>query len=303
MILFMGLLSDPTLVHTMSVCRKEGIEFVFFDTNKFLFMGEYEWNAISGEGFLDNGEILLEFPDSSFSGVYSRLIFLSQQQSQEKLIELSIRMQILMEVISSLKEVIVVNRPHSDQSNRAKMYHLNLLRKCGFLIPQSLLTNRKEEVLRFVQTHSKVIYKGASSEKTIVSLYSSESTKQLDLLQNSPVLFQEYIEGVDIRTHMVGNQFFTEQILSKGIDYRFHKETNTFSTTEIPQSLEEKCLRYQELSSLSFIGFDFKKTTSGKYYIMEANPMPGYDSYDRRLDLKISKALIQLLQGSSPAYT
>lgn len=293
MILFVGLLSDPTIVHTMGVCQRKGIDFTFFDTGKFISEGNYEWNSDTGEGTLDNGDIHLSLSERRFSGVYARLIYFPQKETAAS----TVRMQLLMDVVNSLKVPTVVNTPFADQSNRAKMYHLSLLRKCGFLVPRSLLTTRKKDALNFIESHSSVIYKGSSSEKTIVSLYSSDLACQLDLLENSPVLFQEYIKGVDIRTHLVGSQFFSEEINSEGIDYRFQKETNTFRMTEIPPSLKEKCMCYQELSGLSFIGFDFKRTATGQYYIMEANPMPGYDSYDRRLDLKISEALIDLLRS------
>ncbi|PFB88611.1 ATP-grasp domain-containing protein [Bacillus thuringiensis] len=294
MILFIGLSSDKTIIHAVSVAKKLKYSFLFFDLKKFLTEGEYFWDSKRSEGYIGYSDIQIKFPNTNISGIYARPILLFNQELEEVKHEMSHRLNILLEILSNV-DILTINRPYRDHSNSSKMYHTHLLGKCGFKLPYSILTNDEEEAKKFISSKEKVVFKGSSSEKTIVSLYTQELSSRLKFLYNSPVLFQEYIEGADVRTHLIGSELFSEKIESEGVDYRYQKETNQFSNINIPNDIVEKCFAYQKLSELHFIGFDFKITNSGEYIAMEANPMPGYDGYDRRANLEISKVLLEML--------
>ncbi|XEC97398.1 RimK family alpha-L-glutamate ligase [Paenibacillus tarimensis] len=300
MILFIGLLSDPAMTHALAVAERREIPFTFFDLQPFMLEGDYFWDFAKGEGYIRNNEITINFPQCEITGIYSRPISLINLLDEKQRPAAAARMNAVIEILNSIP-VLTVNRPRTDYSNSAKLYHLHLLKQCGFRIPASLLTNDEAEAKRFIESHERVIYKGASSEKTIVSLYDNKLAGRLKWLGNSPVLFQEYVAGADIRAHLVGSSFFAEKIECNGIDYRYETETNRFSQIDLPPLLTERCLRYRDVSGLHFIGFDFKLTPEGDYIIMEANPMPGYNSYDRRAGLQISDALLTMLSGERSA--
>jgi glutathione synthase/RimK-type ligase-like ATP-grasp enzyme len=69
----------------------------------------------------------------------------------------------------------------------------------------------------------------------------------------------------------------------------------------VPDDIVEHCRAYQVMSGLTFLGFDFMVTADGEYFALEANPLPGYDSYDRRLGYTISDALLSLLSDGAAA--
>ena len=53
-------------------------------------------------------------------------------------------------------------------------------------------------------------------------------------------------------------------------------------------------MKFCSAERLLFAGFDFK-CNEEKWYVLEANPMPGYDFFDRKCQNRISKKLLQLL--------
>ncbi|MEX3617796.1 RimK family alpha-L-glutamate ligase [Paenibacillus glucanolyticus] len=301
MILVIGLSHDSTILHTIRRLRNSSSPFVFFDVQHFIKEGEYLWDNRLKKGYIGYGEIKIEFPNTVITGVYARLIDLSHHFEGVFKQEITSKMLALTEILQQL-DIFTINRPFVDISNASKVYHLSLLAKCGFLIPASLLTNDEFEVHAFVKNYKEVIYKGASSAKTIVSLYNCKLESELGLIKNSPVLFQEKISGLDIRTHLIGDKCYSEKIESSAIDYRFNTEANKFYETLLPDELINKCKAYQEMSGLNFIGFDFKLTKDNHYIVMEANPMPGYEGYDIRLNHKISNHLIALLSQKGTIF-
>lgn len=298
MILVIGFSNDSTILHTIRRIRFLKVPYIFFDIQVFLNEGEYLWDNTVKEGYLCYRNVRVDFPDSKITGIYVRLIDISNHFEGNLKKKIRAKMGALIEMLQRVKN-FTINKPYVDNSNSSKAYHLSILSKCGFRVPASLLTNDQFEALNFLNSYKEAIYKGASSAKTIVSMYSKELQRDLFLIENSPVLFQERIKGVDIRTHLIGDKCYSESIKSNAIDYRFNAGKNKFEKHDIPSEIIKKCLHYQKLSGLSFIGFDFKLTDSGEYIILEANPMPGYDGYDRRLGFKISNELISLLlQGN-----
>ncbi|WP_339819179.1 hypothetical protein MKZ15_01260 [Paenibacillus sp. FSL R7-0216] len=270
---------------------------MFFDLYQFLNHGNYHWDEATLTGSIEYPGMRIQFPESKVTGVYSRIIFPYQEHEIDEVRFSRLQRLKVMELILRNIPIMVINRPGSDLSNSSKFLHLYLLKECGFNVPETLLTNSAQDAEKFT-SDSETIFKGASSEKTIVSKYNNALKPNLQLLKQSPVIFQKYISGADIRTHLLRETFFSERIDCTGVDYRYEKGGSKFTPVDIPRSIKELCIEYRNRSGLEFIGFDFKLLNNNEYIILEANPMPGYDGYDRRANMGISKALLNYL--SSP---
>jgi glutathione synthase/RimK-type ligase-like ATP-grasp enzyme len=295
-ILIVGSPHDRTTVHTVRAARHGGVPHVFFDIVGFLRTGSYSWDFQTRCGRLSTGAVTVDLPSADVTGIYVRLVDILDNLDGRERAAASARLTALTEILATV-ETLVVNRPGADMSNWAKAYHMSLLSRCGFTVPRSLLTNDEKEARAFLDTVPSAVFKGTSGEKTIASAFESSRMSELRLLPHSPVLFQERVRGADVRTHLVGAQHFSERIDSEGVNYQYCQGTKTFTPARVPTEIVEKCLAYQAMSGLSFIGFDFMVGDDGSHTVLEANPMPGYDGYDRRLGLRISRALLNLLQG------
>jgi glutathione synthase/RimK-type ligase-like ATP-grasp enzyme len=294
MILIIGWPRDQTILHTVIAAKHFQVPYFFFDVLRFAREGEYRWDFRARKGHLGYEGTSISLPNPEISAIYVRPVDMLERVAARERRAMAARMRALSEILRNV-ETLTVNRPGTDLSNSAKLYHLHLLSTCGFIVPPSLLTNNENEAREFLARVPDVVYKGASGEKTIASAFEPKLHSRLKTLTRSPVLFQARIYGNDVRTHLVGSEFFSESIKSESVNYQYDRGPKIFARTEIPEEIAEKCLRYQSLSGLHFIGFDFKVTNTGEYVMLEANPMPGYDSYDQRLNLAISQSLFKLL--------
>ncbi|MFH8729085.1 hypothetical protein [Streptomyces termitum] len=301
-VLIVGSPHDRTIVHTVRSARHQGVAFLFFDLVEFLRSGTYRWDSLARCGRLSTGTLTVDLPDPRITGIYARLLDVVGGFGAPDRAAASARLRALTEILSTV-DALVVNRPGTDLSNWAKTYHLGLLARCGFRVPASLLTNDAEEARAFLRARPRAVYKGASGEKTVASAFDPAQADRLGLLPHSPVLFQERVPGADVRTHLAGTEHVSERIDCDGVNYQYCRDGKTFTPTRLPDDVAEHCLAYQALSGLSFIGFDFMVGDDGSYTVLEANPMPGYDGYDRRLDLRVSRALFTLLRATAPGKT
>jgi len=299
MILLAGLTRDRTLMHTAAIAQQTRVSFQFLDLAAFCESGEWEWDFDSGTGVIMAGGSVFDFRNDAFSGVYARLVDVSSTQILDRRIWSS-RTRVLQEMLQSAR-CRVVNRPQADLTNSAKLYQLFLLAQCGFDVPESMLSNDARWVRQLAQP-GRTIYKGASSQCTIAAMLHEEDLEGLDRLVASPVLFQEFLAGRDLRLHMVEDAPFAELIEKRPdqVDYRFSSGCR-FEPFDPPAYLVKQCRSYMALSGLSFVGFDFIVRNSGEIVVLEANPMPGYDGYDRRANHAISHALLACL--SAPAFS
>ena len=99
----------------------------------------------------------------------------------------------------------VVNRTFANDSNNSKPLQSLIIRH-HFHIPETLVTNDPNAALEFCESHARTIYKSISGERSIVTEFGLTDKERLHLLRNSPVQLQAWIDGFDVRVHVVGTQ-------------------------------------------------------------------------------------------------
>jgi glutathione synthase/RimK-type ligase-like ATP-grasp enzyme len=184
-------------------------------------------------------------------------------------------------------------------SNHSKPYQALLVRKCGLLIPPTLVTNDPEEARRFIdEWGGDVIYKSASGVRSIVRRLGPEQLKRLPLLRHAPSQFQAFIPGDNVRVHTVGERVFATRVRSTAVDYRYAQREGAdvqMEAMELPSEVASACLRLADSMGLLFAGIDLKVTDAGEYYCFEVNPSPGFLYYEQYTGQPISTALADLL--------
>jgi glutathione synthase/RimK-type ligase-like ATP-grasp enzyme len=124
----------------------------------------------------------------------------------------------------------------------------------------------------------------------------SESREQIRV---TPCLIQKLIIGDDVRIHVIDRACFAILIQSDAADYRYARGSVDFTPTDVPANIAKKCLRVTAALGLRFAGIDMKICeTTGRWYCLEVNPMPGYSGYDLRMSGIISEALIEALESA-----
>lgn len=238
---------------------------------------------------------------AAYDSVWTRLIDISERAPSDRLARRSAGLYLALSQLLSRCPLPVMNPPLGGASGFSKLYHAASMAAWGWSIPRSCLTNSPTRASRFIDScPGGVIFKGSSAVKTWATLYdASEHEERLRHLRAAPVLFQERIDGPDVRVHVVGERLFAEAIESSRVDYRV-SGGNTYQPIEVPAAIAGACLGLSRDCALPLVGIDFKvERASGEWYFLEANPMPCYEGYDRRAGGAISAAIAEWLAEAS----
>ena len=176
----------------------------------------------------------------------------------------------------------VLNRPMAGLSNHAKLYQIDLLQLTRLQKIDSLMAINSTP--RHLGLSEDCIYKSASGVRSIVQKLQKDDQ---DRWISEPVLFQAFIEGINIRVHVIDQEVVACYCKSQAVDYRYAQKTE-IKRIEIPAWLVTECIDISKQLGLVFTGIDllFKDAS---YYLLEVNPAPGYAYFD--IDGKITNAL------------
>jgi glutathione synthase/RimK-type ligase-like ATP-grasp enzyme len=193
----------------------------------------------------------------------------------------------------------VVNRCSAMGSNSSKPYQAQAIRRAGFEIPETLITNRPDEALRFFEERGEVIYKSISGVRSIVHTLERADLPRLDRIRACPVQFQEKVPGDDVRVHVVADRLFATRIETRATDYRYAGrqvgEAARLEPFELPDDVAERCVAVTAALGLEVAGVDLKRTPDGRYYCFEVNPSPAFSFYQDQTGQPIAHAIAQHL--------
>lgn len=194
----------------------------------------------------------------------------------------------------------VVNRFRAMGSNCSKPYQAQLISQLGFSIPETLITNNPDLVREFFIRHGRVIYKSMSGVRSVVQELKTVELRRLDQIRWCPTQFQAFIEGTNVRVHVIDQEIFATKIESDATDYRYATRQGgqaDLTAAELSESLSERCVRLASALELPFAGIDLKIAPNGEVFCFEVNPSPGYTYYESHTGQPIAMALARYLCG------
>jgi glutathione synthase/RimK-type ligase-like ATP-grasp enzyme len=196
----------------------------------------------------------------------------------------------------------VVNRVRASTSNDSKLYQQQLVSRYGFLTPRTLVTTSPDEAEAFYKScDRKVIYKSVSSVRSIVRRLGDADLQRLDSVRHCPTQFQELVDGVDIRVHVVANEIFATELVSEACDYRYAGRSGdsvSARAIDLPANIDAACIALAKDAGLLVAGIDLRRTPDSRYYCFEMNPSPGFLFYERATGQPISEAVANLLRAA-----
>ena len=291
-----GIDSDRTFRYFASEVSRRGINIQLINLRAVVLEGDWRlalpddgrsWVEVAGQRYLLD-------PSAAY---YCRLIDLSTVQSDLKL---ALRWRSLVEALTAWLEHIpgtVINRPGGSADNFSKPLHEYSLRSQGVNVPASLVSSDRGRLIAFTQA-APTIVKPVSGIRADSRLVKAEEFQTFDVAQG-PVHLQRYVQGADVRSHVVGDRVHSELIRCSQVDYRQSYRESEYFSWELPKFLSQQIIRATAAFGLMFAGWDFKVTDAQEYWCLEANPMPGYDGYDRRLQGCITDSLLALLNNET----
>jgi len=203
----------------------------------------------------------------------------------------------LMALASSL-DAVVVNRPAAGRSNSSKPYQLAAIAAAGLTVPPTLVTTDARAAGEFLDRHGRVVYKSISGIRSIVATLGVEDAGRLSGVSTGPVQLQQWIEGIDVRVHVVGERWFATAIESAAADYRYAATTGhevAVVATDIDDELGERLVRLAASMDLLVAGIDLRLTPDDAWVCFEVNPSPGFTFYEDATGQPIAAAIADLL--------
>lgn len=274
---------------------------VFFDTRKIPNDITISWNASDRDfknGYFKIGGQKIFFSD--IKSVYWRNHYGYSQPLAQGFPELQYLLQ--REITSAFNSVfkssdwLWCNSINAIEMHKNKIFQLNLMAQNNIRVPKTLITNNKEDIKEFfINNDKKIIFKpvlgGAHTQKFTEEMLKDEDLKTLI---NSPVQFQEMINGVDIRVYVIGQDIFAAKIVAETLDFRADENAKIIPI-ELPQNIKDYCLQIMQLFELNYSGIDIRLTEEGEYVFIEANPAPMFVHFERQSGYPISDTLIEML--------
>lgn len=293
--LLIGFSTEKTFRHTIEQMLRLGVGIDVLDLSRLLDTGlVVDIIERNGNLVISLGSDRYDF--STYSAVFNRTYWADLGSASRNATLSRLVRSILSWLIGW--EGTVVNRPGSGTSNCNKFIHGLELKRLGFQIPETYLVGDPLRASILAHEGSELVSKSCSSTKTRTTAMAEAYWSDLERLLECPTIFQRRIFGDEVRVHWVGGILSAERIKTHRVDYRFadpNVPSNRYSLCQVPSEIAGLCTRYCESQSLMFAGFDFKVDRNESWIVLEANPMPGYESYDRRQNNKISSALADLL--------
>lgn len=195
-----------------------------------------------------------------------------------------------------------LNRPEAMRSNASKPYQAQLITAFGLSTPATLVTNDPDSVRDFLATHGRVIYKSVSGVRSIVRELDEAALARLDRLPDLPVQFQAYIEGVDVRVHVVGDRVFADEIVTTAVDYRYAGRDGLdtrHAAVTLDRPLVQTCVAVAAGLGLPLAGIDLRITPDGIPVCFEVNPMPAFGWFEGESGLPIAAAIVDFLNADT----
>lgn len=306
MIIVCGIMADGLIELMCARLKDMGLEFLFFDERRF--PGEYHltWeigrDGITGAMSSPTQRVSL----ADVTGVYARYV---QYKDDTQASELNTAERAMQEAeyqvsLMQLLDVLpctVVNRAKASTSNDSKIVQSFLAERYGLRTPRTLVTTIPEEAAAFYEAcDRRVIFKSLSSVRSIVRGMNETDLGRLDRLRNGPTQFQECIDGVDYRVHVVGEEVFATEIQSDADDYRYARREGKeaeLRAVELPERVSEACIGMTGQLGLEISGIDLRRTPAGEWTCFEVNPSPGFLFYEASTGQPISEAVARRLRG------
>lgn len=195
----------------------------------------------------------------------------------------------------------VVNSVDSTWFHRSKPAADLRLRAAGIPTPRCLVTDDPAAVRRFVAAVGETVRKPIAGGGACVAV-DPERLTDADLigLVAAPTLFQERIQGDDLRIYVVdGEVVAAAHIHTTEIDYRGHEDDVVAFAPD--DGLTELCQRVAATLGLVFTGIDVKRGSDGRLTVLDTNPSPMFLGVERRTGAPIGDRLVARLLGKDGA--
>lgn len=198
-----------------------------------------------------------------------------------------------------------MNPPAADEIAQRKIRQLQVARRVGLSIPETLITNEPDVARDFVLINGpgRVVRKAfrnllqAPRETSVVR---EQDLALIDSVRYAPVIFQRFVPAeLDLRVTVVEEEIFAASIRSQpeyAADYRTGLGSARVEPYELPAEVATGLLELMRALGLQFGAIDLRVTPEGEHVFLEVNPAGEYLFISQRTGQPIPAAIAASLE-------
>lgn len=334
---------EPNVNKVISKLNDRKINWIRFNTETFPLLTSGSWkldnsNDLDLSFSFDNKLIHINDITSVWYRRFGKFMLPESFNEQERIFATG-ESQTFIRTLFNSTNALWVNAREAEIKSNDKPFQLIKAREVGFEIPKTLITNNPNEVVNFYnQSTTKIIFKPLSGvsyqpidyTKEVYDSYShkfkikpyiaktpsnnpivftqfldDKKIKQIENVQFSPLIFQEYIDKkYELRITVVGQQIFACKIYSQdfeetSVDFRkfalLEKKIPKHEKENLPIEIQDKILLLMNKLGLVFGCIDMIVTPNDEYIFLEINPSGQWLWIEEFTDFKITDALVDIL--------
>lgn len=198
-----------------------------------------------------------------------------------------------------------MNPPTADEVAQRKIRQLQVARRVGLSIPDTLITNEPRAAEEFVARHGlghvvRKAFRNIAQAPRETHLLSAADVDLMDSVRYAPVIFQRFVPAdLDLRVTVVEDDVFAAAVRSEpqyAADYRPGLGSATVTPYELPASVTEKLLELMRAFNLQYGAIDLRVTPDGDHVFLEVNPAGEYLFISHRTRQPIPEAIAASLE-------
>lgn len=196
-----------------------------------------------------------------------------------------------------------------------KPLQLSVARSLGLQIPRTLISNDPVKVREFAAScpggivakmlTSFHVFEGGIEKVVFTNPVTPEALERLEMLQYSPMAFQEQIpKMLELRITVVGERFYVAAVDSSRLDLarddwrrRGHALIDSWRADSIPDDVRQRLSALMDHFQLNYAAMDMILTPDGRHVFLEVNPVGEYFWLETTPGLPISDAIADTLLG------
>ncbi len=197
-----------------------------------------------------------------------------------------------------------VDPPERVAAAEHKPWQLALAQQAGLVVPRTCITSDPKEARAFVDAlvPRRAVFKALSAARADwreTRIVRAEERRKLGLVRYAPIIFQQYVEGVDVRVTVVGRHVFAAEIDARETrypaDFRLDLDRARVNPVRLPAAVERRILRLVRALGLSYAAVDLRRDDQGRHFFLEANPGGQWLFVEQRTGQPITEAVASLL--------
>jgi glutathione synthase/RimK-type ligase-like ATP-grasp enzyme len=178
-------------------------------------------------------------------------------------------------------ECFWMNPPLSDEVAQRKVRQLQVARRVGLPIPETLITNEPDAARDFVLEHGpgnivRKAFRNIAQAPRETIVVDRDQLDLIDSVRYAPVIFQRYVPAdLDLRVTIVEEDIFATSIRSGAdyqADYRLGLGSATVEPYELPDDVAGRLRDLMKAFELHYGAIDMRVMPDGEHVFLEINP-------------------------------